>query len=39
MAIADESTLHGFFNMGIFVSHCIQGAMLCTHVSKVLNSL
>jgi len=36
MAIADELMLHSSFNMGIFVSHCVQGAMPCTHVSKDL---
>ena len=39
MATADESTSHSSLNTRIFVSHCVHDAMLCTHVSKVLNLL
>ena len=39
MATADESMLHSSLNTGMFVSHCVQGAIMpCAHVSKVLNS-
>ena len=39
MATADESMSHSSLNTGIFVSHCVQGAIMpCTHVSKVVNS-
>ena len=39
MATADKSMSHSSLNTGIFVSHCVQGAIMpCTHVSKVLNS-
>jgi len=39
MAPADESMSHSSLNTGIFVSHCVQGAIMpCTHTSKVLIS-
>ena len=38
MATADESMLHSSLDTGIFVSYCVQGAIVpCTHVSKDLN--